>query len=62
LNLNSVETIEAVSIYNMLGQSVVDMAIDATSSQVDVSGLSTGTYVMKVIVNGQVGTYQIIKD
>ncbi|MAN58564.1 MAG: hypothetical protein CMC08_01860 [Flavobacteriaceae bacterium] len=62
LSLNSVETIEAVTIYNMLGQSVINQGIEATSSQVDVSGLSTGTYVMKVIVNGQVGTYQIIKE
>ncbi|WP_353848565.1 hypothetical protein [Altibacter sp.] len=28
----------------------------------DVSGFATGTYILKATVNGQIGTYQIIKE
>jgi hypothetical protein len=51
-----------VSIYNLLGQRVMDSRVDATSSQLDVSALSPGTYLMKVSVNGQIGTYKVLKD
>jgi len=62
LELNSVDVIEGVEIYNILGQQVIDLTIDATRSQIDVSSLQTGTYIMKATVNGQVGTYKIIKE
>ena len=62
LNLRSVDNIENVSIYNLLGQRVIDSRVDATSSQMDVSALSPGTYLMKVTVNGQIGTYKVLKD
>jgi len=61
LNLLSIDNIESVAIYNILGQKVIDQNIEATSTQLNVAGLSTGTYIMKVSVNGQLGTYKIIK-
>jgi len=36
--------------------------VNATTSQVDVSRLSTGTYFMKVTVDGQLGTYRVHKN
>ncbi len=62
LNLKSVDNIENVSLYNLLGQLVVNNSVNATTSQVDISGLSTGTYLMKVSVNGQIGTYKVLKQ
>ncbi|CAM3426128.1 T9SS-dependent choice-of-anchor J family protein [Aequorivita lipolytica] len=62
LNLKSVENIEQVALYNLLGQRVVYSQVGATESKVDVSGLSTGTYLMKVTVNGQIGTYKVLKQ
>jgi hypothetical protein len=62
LNLKSVENIENVALFNILGQKVVDSKINATSSQIDISNLASGTYFMKVIVNGQIGTYKVLKD
>ncbi|MCB0453657.1 MAG: T9SS type A sorting domain-containing protein, partial [Aequorivita sp.] len=58
----SVDNIENVSMYNVLGQLVIDNRVNATTSQVDISGLSTGTYIMKVSVNGQIGTYRVLKQ
>lgn len=61
LNLSSVNVIDDVVLYNLLGQQVIGEKINATSSQLNVSSLATGAYLMKVTVNGQTGTYKIIK-
>ena len=45
----------------MLGQKVIDQNVNATTSQLNVSNLATGAYIMKVSVNGQIGTYKILK-
>ncbi|WP_026449749.1 T9SS type A sorting domain-containing protein [Aequorivita capsosiphonis] len=62
LNLKSMRNIENVSIYNLLGQQVINSRINATDSQLDVSSLNTGAYIMKVEVNGEMGTYKLIKN
>lgn len=62
LSLKSVKNIDTVVIYNLLGQKVLGAKVDATSSNIDVSRLSVGTYVMQVSVEGQTGTYKILKN
>ena len=62
LNLTSVANIEQVSLYNLLGQRVLDTKVQATASQVDISSLSAGTYLMKVTADGQTGTYKVLKN
>jgi hypothetical protein len=62
LSLKSVKNIDTVVIYNLLGQSVFSSKIGATTSNLDISGLTTGTYIMKVSVDGQTGTYKVLKN
>lgn len=62
LSLKSVENIESVSLYNLLGQKVLQANVNATTTDVNVSGLTTGTYIMKVTINGQVGTFKVLKN
>ncbi|MCW5519641.1 T9SS type A sorting domain-containing protein [Aureitalea sp. L0-47] len=61
LNLDSIDAIEDVAIYNLLGQQVLGQEVNATSAQFDTSTLATGAYLMKVTVDGQTGTYKVIK-
>ncbi len=61
LNLDSINMIDNVAIYNLLGQQVLGRTINATSAQLDTSSLSTGAYLMKVTVDGHTGTYKVIK-
>jgi hypothetical protein len=61
LNLRSNISIDSIELFNMLGQKVISQGIGATTSQVDVSGLASGTYLMKVIAEGQTATYQVVK-
>jgi len=61
LHMRANSTIESVVIYTILGQKVIDQNIGATTSQLNVSNLSTGAYLMKVVSEGQTGTYRLIK-
>jgi len=61
LNLNSVEIIKEIQIFNILGQKVINMQVDAISLQMDLSKLQTGTYIMKVLVSGKTGTFKVVK-
>ncbi|MEZ4858077.1 MAG: PA domain-containing protein [Flavobacteriaceae bacterium] len=61
LNLTSLDTIEKVALYNILGQQVIALDVNATTTQVDISNLSVGAYIMKVTSNGQTGTYKVVK-
>ena len=62
LSLKSVNNIDSVAIFNLLGQSVLSSKIGATTSNLDISGLTTGAYIMKVTVEGQTGTYKVLKN
>jgi hypothetical protein len=62
LNLKSDNTINTVCIYDHLGQLFIKSHVNASHSQLDVSALKAGTYIMKVDVNGQTGSYKLIKN
>lgn len=62
LSLKSIKNIDTVVIYNLLGQKVLGANIGATSSNLDISRLNVGTYLMQVSVEGKIGTYKILKN
>ncbi len=62
INLKAANNIETVTVYSLLGQKVIESNINAATSQLNVSALSTGTYIMKVSINDEIGTYKIIKN
>lgn len=62
LKLTSSYNIENVALYNVLGQQLITKSINATTSQVDLSKLGSGTYILKVMVKGQLGTYKVLKN
>jgi hypothetical protein len=62
INLSSVQNIEKVTLYNILGQKLMDLNVDATSTELSVSHLAAGAYLMEVTVDGQTGIYKILKN
>ena len=62
INLNAQDNIEMVTIYNILGQKVIEQNINAMSTKLDVANLTTGTYIMIVTVEGITGSYKILKE
>ena len=62
VNLKAQAAIEKATVFNMLGQRVIEMSNNANTMELNVSSLTTGTYIMKITVNGEVGTYKLIKN
>jgi hypothetical protein len=57
------KTIANVAVYNILGQEVLTKTINADQSQINVSNLSKGTYLVKVTTeDGTVKTIKVIKE
>ncbi|MCZ4320090.1 T9SS type A sorting domain-containing protein [Aequorivita viscosa] len=61
ISLKAAHNIESISVYNLLGQELIRTNIDASASSINLSELTTGAYIMKIIINGQTGTYKILK-
>lgn len=61
LNVNAKSNIENITIYNVLGQQLINITPDSLTAKIDISNLSAGMYVMKATVNGNVGSFNIIK-
>lgn len=60
LNISSEKGVESASVFNLLGQSVMNSKV--ANGQIDVSSLATGTYLFKVTFeDGSVGNFKIIK-
>lgn len=61
LVLRAARPFENVEIYNILGQQVINQRLNATSERVDISALNQGVYVARVMVEGQVSSFKIVK-
>lgn len=62
LNLSSDNTITSASVYNLLGQELAVKTINAKEGTIDVSGLQSGTYFVKIYSDTFVKTWKIIKN
>lgn len=62
LTLKADQKIQQVVIYNLLGKEVRKVTPKDMTSTLDLANLNTGTYLMKVTINGSEGVYQIIKE
>jgi hypothetical protein len=63
LNIGYNKTIAKVAIYNILGQEVMAKTINADQSQITMSNLPKGTYLVKVTAeDGAVKTIKVIKE
>lgn len=61
LTVSSDATISTVTLYNLLGQEVAAQTINANEASLNVSGLSAGTYIVKVMAGHQVKTLKVTK-
>lgn len=63
LNINFPESINEaeLSLYNFLGQKILQKRITATSNQIDVSNFPSGLYIASITSNGKTINYKIIK-
>jgi endoglucanase len=62
LNVESVMSIENVSIYNLLGQEVISKSPNTEFISLDIASLQVGVYVVKTSVNGIVSSTRFVKE
>jgi hypothetical protein len=62
LNIESLGNIQTISVYNVLGQEVINKALNSTSTALDVSSLNSGIYVVKTVVDGVTSSTKFIKQ
>ncbi len=61
LNLTSNSEISQINLFNMLGQKVTVVA-NANNTQVDMSGLPTGNYIISITIEGVTKTFKVVKN
>ncbi len=62
LNLSYDTNISAVTVTNLLGQTVLNADYNTNSVKVNMTGLAAGTYIVKVTANNLVKTIKVIKE
>lgn len=62
LNLKSTSVVDAVSVYNTLGQEVLKVTPQAGEVTLNVSHLQKGIYMVNTVVNGVSSTQKLIKE
>jgi len=61
LNISYDAGIENVTVINMIGQTVVAKEVKHTSTSVDFSGLPVSTYLVRILSNGNVHQFKVLK-
>lgn len=56
------EKIRSIEILNLLGQAVITKAPNANKTIIDVAGLKSGAYLMKVQIEGKTRMYKLLKE
>ena len=62
LNLSYASVITEVKVFNLLGQQVMAKKIGSNGDQIDMSSLSKGAYLVKVLADNHVKTIKVIKE
>tara|TARA_B110000977_G_scaffold200166_1_gene289721 strand:+ start:2875 stop:5076 length:2202 start_codon:yes stop_codon:yes gene_type:complete len=62
LSVGAKQPIEAITLFNITGQQVLDIQTNKLKSTLDLSSLKTGTYIMKSTINGASYTHKVIKN
>jgi hypothetical protein len=61
-NVSYSSEISAVRVLNLLGQEVISQEVNTTSTQIDMSQLSTGTYIVNVTVGDTIKVIKVVKQ
>jgi hypothetical protein len=62
LNISASKNIENVEIFNVIGQKVMTLTPNNTSTSINVSSLNSGVYIVKATIEGIKGSYKFVKQ
>lgn len=55
-------TVESILVYDLLGKTILSKSVNGTSTMIDVSGLSNGIYLVKVVAAQGEKVFKIVKE
>lgn len=61
LNISDAKTISSIAVFDLSGKQVYTQNVNSKQTQINVSNLATGIYIVKANVNGEVKTFKIVK-
>ena len=62
LSIEYATEITSISVYNLIGQQVLNSKVNATSTKVDMSQLNSGAYIVNLTINAKIQTIKVIKE
>jgi hypothetical protein len=62
LNFKSVQIIDELQVYTLLGQNVMTITPKASQTQINMSGLTSGLYILKVRIGNEMASYKVVKE
>lgn len=62
LNITAANSIDHITIYNLIGQTVMQEQPNSMNVVLDLSSLPTGTYVLKANAGNSVSTFKVLKE
>ncbi|MCZ4320281.1 T9SS type A sorting domain-containing protein [Aequorivita viscosa] len=62
LHLNSIEAIDSVAVYTITGQKVSNVTFNENRTELNLSNLASGVYLVKVLSNGSVENLKVVKQ
>lgn len=62
LNVSYINNITGIEVFNLLGQKVLGKTVNQNSAQIDMTSLTTGTYMVKIMADGTSKTIKVIKQ
>lgn len=62
LNINAINNIENVAVYNLLGQEVLNQNPKTNTVTLDISNLQNGVYIVKTLIDGKIASSKFVKE
>lgn len=62
LNISANTTIDKIELFNLLGNHIKTIKLNAQNNRISLTGLSSGVYILKTYIQGNVGTQKLIKN
>lgn len=62
LNVSAKNTIDSITLYNMLGQKVMQIKPNQNRATLDIASLVSGMYIMEISSNEKKGSYKLLKE
>lgn len=62
LTISATQIIDEIAVFNLLGQTVMEVKVNDNVATIDMTPLASGTYLIKTISTKEVSTFKVVKE